>query len=215
MIKKVKKIIVSNIKYFVFFFLTILFIGMITYVFKKTIIGIDNLFYSYIVESIRNKRLTQIMKVITMMGSSIAIIVFCIISLILVKDKKKGVLIFINPLLAVCINQALKFIVARKRPTEFFLIVEKGFSFPSGHSMVSVAFYGFIIYLIYTNFKGKKKYIVICLILILIILIMFSRIYLGVHYLSDVVAGSLISISFLITYIKVFRTYIKGVLDEK
>ena len=107
MIKKVKKIIVSNIKYFVFFFLTILFIGMITYVFKKTIIGIDNLFYSYIVESIRNKRLTQIMKVITMMGSSIAIIVFCIISLILVKDKKKGVLIFINPLLAVCINGSI------------------------------------------------------------------------------------------------------------
>lgn len=75
--------------------------------------------------------------------------------------------------------------------------------------MVSVAFYGFLAYLIFVKFKSRKKYIMISLILFLIMLIMFSRIYLGVHYLSDVIAGALISTSFLTTYVKVFKIYLE------
>lgn len=209
MIEKIKDAIKSNIRYFAIYFLIVLFLGVFIYIFKKEIINIDNIVYRYIVENIRNDRLTQVMKIITMFGSSIAIVLVSVLTLFFVKTSKMKFLVCVNPLLATIINQVLKFVVARKRPTEFFLIIEKGFSFPSGHSMVSVSLYGFIIYLIYTKIKSKKKYILISVLVILTILIMFSRIYLGVHYLSDVIAGCLISIAYLITYIKVINAYLE------
>ena len=67
--------------------------------------------------------------------------------------------------------------------------------------MVSMAFYGLLIYLIYTNVKNKYlKVILIVLLSLLIVMICISRIYLGVHYTSDVLAGFLMAISYLIVY---------------
>ena len=100
------------------------------------------------------------------------------------------------------LNQVLKRILQRPRPTEFRIIEETGYSFPSGHSMVSMAFYGYLIYLIYKYIKNKYvKCISIVLLSILICSIGISRIYLGVHYTSDVLGGFLISVSYLIIYI--------------
>lgn len=96
----------------------------------------------------------------------------------------------------------LKFILQRPRPIEFKIINETGYSFPSGHSMISMAFYGYIIYLIYNNIKNKYlKTALISILSLLIVMIGISRIYLGVHYTSDVCAGFLVSISYLIIYI--------------
>ena len=90
-------------------------------------------------------------------------------------------------------------IVQRERPVGYRLVDELGYSFPSGHSMVSTAFYGLIIYLVYKNIENKKLRNVICVSLaILIILIGCSRVYLGVHYASDVLAGVVTSIAYLI-----------------
>lgn len=87
------------------------------------------------------------------------------------------------------------------------------YSFPSGHSMVSMAFYGYLVYLIYKYVKNKYiKWTSITLLSILIFLIGISRIYLGVHYTSDVVGGFLISIAYLIIYINIMD---KHVLEEK
>ena len=70
--------------------------------------------------------------------------------------------------------------------------------------MVSMAFYGYLIYLIYKNVKNKyRKWLGIIGLSILIIAIGVSRIYLGVHYTSDVIAGFLVSIAYLIVFIKV------------
>lgn len=100
----------------------------------------------------------------------------------------------------------LKHIVQRPRPTEFRIIDETGYSFPSGHSMVSAAFYGFLIYLIYKNVKNKYlKWGIIILLSIIVITIGISRIYLGVHYTSDVLAGYLISISYLIIFTSIIK----------
>ena len=106
------------------------------------------------------------------------------------------------------LNQLLKRLLQRPRPTEFRIIEETGYSFPSGHSMVSMAFYGYLIYLIYRFVKNKYlKWISIVLLSLLICLIGISRIYLGVHYTSDVLGGFLISISYLVIYISAFNKF--------
>ena len=75
--------------------------------------------------------------------------------------------------------------------------------------MVSMAFYGFIIYLIYKYIKNQYiKWFSITILSILIITIGISRIYLGVHYTSDVLAGFLISIAYLILYTNIINKYV-------
>jgi len=101
------------------------------------------------------------------------------------------------------LNNILKLIVRRARPTGFRLIAETGYSFPSGHSMVSMAFYGYLIYLIYKNVRNKKlRWTLMTCFSLLILIIGLSRIYLGVHYTSDVFAGFLFSLGYLVVYIK-------------
>ena len=114
------------------------------------------------------------------------------------------------------LNQLLKRILRRPRPTEFRIVEETGYSFPSGHSMVSMAFYGYLIYLIYRYIKNKYiKWSLIVLLSILICLIGISRIYLGVHYTSDVLGGFLLSISYLVVYISLIKNLkIKNITKE-
>ena len=106
------------------------------------------------------------------------------------------------------LNQLLKRILQRPRPTEFRIIEETGYSFPSGHSMVSMAFYGYLIYLIYKYVENRYvKWISIVLLSVLICSIGVSRIYLGVHYTSDVLGGFLVSISYLILFISTVNKF--------
>lgn len=105
----------------------------------------------------------------------------------------------------------MKNIVARPRPEGFRLVEESGYSFPSGHSMVSMAFYGFFVYLIFKKVKNPYlKWSSMIVISFIITAIGLSRIYLGVHYASDVIAGFCISISYLI----LFMNLIKGKMGE-
>ena len=129
--------------------------------------------------------------------------------ILLIKNKKIGLSIILNLIVITGLNQILKYILQRPRPTEYRLIEETGFSFPSGHSMVSMAFYGYLIYLIYKYVKNKDlKWISIVLLSILICSIGISRIYLGVHYTSDVLGGFLISLSYLIVYTLIVNRYL-------
>ena len=82
--------------------------------------------------------------------------------------------------------------------------------FLPGHSMASMAFYGLLIYFAYRNIENKKLKTVVCTILsLLILLIGFSRIYLGVHYTSDVIAGFLVSTSYLILFTSIAPKLLK------
>jgi membrane-associated phospholipid phosphatase len=84
----------------------------------------------------------------------------------------------------------LKFIFSRPRPLIPLLEPARGFSFPSGHAMMSFSFYGLLIYLVYVGVKNPYlKWLLMSFLLILIFLIGFSRVYLRVHYASDVIAG--------------------------
>ena len=93
----------------------------------------------------------------------------------------------------------LKFIFSRARPLEPLLQPALGYSFPSGHSFVSFAFYGLLIFLSYKYLETPVlKWLIIISLSLLILLIGVSRIYLRVHYASDVLAGFSIGIIWLV-----------------
>ena len=111
----------------------------------------------------------------------------------------------------------VKEIVQRPRPDESIrLVTESGYSFPSGHSMVSMAFYGFLLWLVWRYEKDPVvKRICMWGYAALILLVGISRIYLGVHYASDVLAGFCVSVAWLGVYTKVAVPLLIGEnLDE-
>lgn len=210
MIEKLKKIIKKDYKWIILFLCVILFLAILEDVFEYETLALDTSVYTIVVEKMRNPILTDILKIITNLGSAFVLITITILSLIILKNKKIGLCITLNLALSTLLNVLLKNIIQRPRPEGYRLIEETGFSFPSGHSMVNTAFYGLLIYLIIKNVKNKKlKYALSILISILILAIGFSRIYLGVHYTSDVLAGFLISIAYLIVFTTILHDILK------
>ena len=210
MTEKLKKIILKDYKWIILFICIILFLSILEDVFEYETLALDYSVYNIVLKGMRNPILTNVLKIITNLGSAVALITITILSLIILKNKKIGLCITINLALSTILNLLLKNIIQRPRPEGYRLIEETGFSFPSGHSMVNTAFYGLLIYLIIKNVKNQKlKYSLSLLISILILSIGFSRIYLGVHYTSDVLAGFLISIAYLIVFTTILHDILK------
>jgi undecaprenyl-diphosphatase len=109
------------------------------------------------------------------------------------------------------LNQVLKAVYTRSRPDyEQVLAEAAGWSFPSGHAMIAVTFYGAIVYLLFvlagSALARAGGLIVAC---VLIFLIGFSRIYIGVHYLTDVIAGYIAGLLWLTVSIGAIETFRK------
>ena len=206
--EKLKEFIVKNLKWIVLFICLIGFLALAEDVFNKEIMNGDIVGYKLVSTFLISDFATPIAKFITNFGGAIILIGLAFMLFIFIKNKKIGVSIISNLAIITVLNQLLKRIVQRPRPTEFRIVEESGYSFPSGHSMVSMAFYGYLIYLIYKYVKNKYlKWISIILLSILICSIGISRIYLGVHYTSDVLGGFFISISYLIIYISAVNKF--------
>ena len=206
--EKTKEFMKKNLKWFVLFIALIGFLALAEDVFNKEIMNGDIIGYKIISTFLISDFATPIAKFITNFGGAVFLISLTAILFILIKNKKIGLSIFSNLVIITVLNQLLKRILQRPRPTEFRIIEETGYSFPSGHSMVSMAFYGYLIYLIYKYVKNKYvKWILIALLSILICTIGVSRIYLGVHYTSDVLGGFLVSISYLILFISTVNKF--------
>ena len=206
---KTKDFFIKNLKWIILFITIIIFAAIVEDVFDQEIMTADVMGYKFISKYLISDVLTPFAIIITNLGSAITLITTTVILLIFVKDKKIGLTVSLNLIIVSILNVIFKNIVQRPRPTEYRLIDETGYSFPSGHSMISMAFYGFLIYLIYKYIENKKlKILLISILSILILLIGTSRIYLGVHYTSDVIAGFTISISYLIIYISIINKFI-------
>lgn len=207
--EKIKEFIIKNLKWIILFICLIGFLDLAEDVFNKEIMKGDIIGYQMVSTFLISDFATPIAKIITNLGGAIFLIVITVILFILIKNKKIGVAITTNLVLVALLNQLLKNILQRPRPTEYRIIQETGYSFPSGHSMASMAFYGYLIYLIYKYVENKNiKWILITLLSILICSIGISRIYLGVHYTSDVLGGFLISISYLVIYISAINKFL-------
>ncbi|KAB2333180.1 phosphatase PAP2 family protein [Cytobacillus depressus] len=140
-----------------------------------------------------NPNLTLMMKFFTFLGSTKALIVLLlIVAGLMIWNKKRWEAIFllIGTAGGAIFNEILKEIFHRERPTLHRLIEVKGYSFPSGHSMVSFIFYGMVCMFFIMFLESRAIKAVVFLITVFVIfMIGLSRIYLGVHYPSDVLAG--------------------------
>ena len=157
-----------------------------------------------ILPNFRGDTLTKIFKLITLFGESKIILVLVIVIagiLFFTKHKADAYMMCLNLANIVILNKGIKYLVRRPRPLNM-MVFEDGYSFPSGHSMLSIGVYGFLMYLIYkSNLEKKYKVIFMTLLSIIIVLTGISRMYLGVHYPSDVIGGFLITGAYLIVFI--------------
>lgn len=151
----------------------------------------------------------SLMNKVSFLGSTYFL--FILVSLILIiMIKRKNIkairLLLLSSLGSVVLNSILKEIFIRTRPLKYFLIEQGGYSFPSGHAMVSMSFYTTMAYLLSKNCeKGIKRNILWLFNFIIIAAIGFSRIYLGVHWPTDVLAGYILG--YMVYYLITSLTY--------
>ncbi len=181
-------------------FIILFFMLLLLVIFNNTL-SIDTVIHNFVYR-LKSNTLTNIMKIITFFASVKFTIFVSIIILIIGIFKRKVLIIDLVLLGEELIKIIIKNIVRRPRPLYMKEVIEKSYSFPSGHTMTATLLYGFIIYLILkSDMNNILKYVIASLLSLLIFLIIFSRIYLGVHYFSDCIGGFLLSLGYLLIII--------------
>lgn len=182
-------------KRFLFIIPLVLFIGDYLLIRYSMIKDVDRFVYD-LTQLMNCQWMTDFFKLCSFLGSTYFYVTMILILMIV--NSKKDLYTGIHLLIIQGINRIIKFIVKRPRPPEIYhLVVETNFSFPSGHSMSAMAGYGlFIIELKKSQLRFRRVLMVVSG--VMIFLIGLSRIYLGVHYFSDVIGGYLLSLSYLL-----------------
>lgn len=182
----------------------LLFVYLLQNVMSGDIRRIDGIAYQFFVVRLRRDWLTPIMQSFTSLSAPVVLAVMLIIVAAFAPGRMPGRFAAANLVGIVALNFALKEIVQRPRPEGFRLIAETGYSFPSGHSMVAVAFYGFMIWLIIRYEEDRlQRWIWSLALFFVVIMIGVSRVYLGVHYFSDVVAGYCVAAVWLVIFTRI------------
>ncbi len=157
--------------------------------------------------------LTILFIAVTDIGGPIGMgVIAVIISVLLVrKERASAVYMVVTSLGGLLLNVGLKLLYARARPDFATAIaVAQGRSFPSGHAMGSFIVLGAIAYLLLRqNFTWKLKSILLAIIVTLILLVGLSRVYLGVHWSSDIIAGWCAGIVWLASATVAFETHLR------
>ena len=145
--------------------------------------------------SIRNDFLNLVVAAITHCGDTVTIVALCAILVILPTRKKYGFPLTLAALSGLAIYKPMKHIFLRARPDVMYHIVEQGgYSFPSGHTTSSIIVYGLLLYLIRKHCKNETlKNILSGVCIFLACLIPPSRLYVGVHWTTDVLCGIFIA----------------------
>lgn len=191
-------------KKFFYLFVLLFFVDLIMVItgFSSNFDNAISLFFSVH----NNVIFTNIFKAISFICSPKFMIVLNVLLFIfiIVKKKYKLFIITLSSISSVIINNLVKIIVRRERPDYLRMVMEKSYSFPSGHAMISVLFFGSIIYLV-NKYNLKYKKLITFSLSTFVLLVGISRIYLGVHYLTDVVGGYLLGFIVLFLIICLFE----------
>ena len=157
--------------------------------------------------------LSFLMLIITYSGSYIlagGLTILSFLSFFIHKHKASAISLLISVGGSLTSVFILKNILQKARPLTEALYLESSSSFPSGHATIAMALYGFILYTLWKHNKHHLKNPLIIFLAILIPLIGLSRLYLGVHYLSDVLVGYIIGFIWV-----VISLYIKKKLNRR
>lgn len=173
--------------------------------------GFDEWVYGWVSQTI-TPVLTEFLKIITYAGDVFVIIGICVLLLIIPGTRKKvGIPASISVAVAIGLSVMFKHIFSRPRPSVLRLIEETGFSFPSAHAMLSSALYIMLIILVCKYLKSiLAKIVLVPCLSALILVVAYSRVYLGVHYITDIIGGWLIGFAItLIVYTVCRLTFLK------
>ena len=193
-----------NILSILAFIATIIFLGLLREVLTGEVLALDANAYQLVVVYMRREWLTPIMQSISELALPVVLVIMLLAIEAFAPGKRPGACAAVNLILVFILNQLIKEIVQRPRPVGFRLISETGYSFPSGHSMVAMAFYGLLVWMIWHYEEDKfVKYLCSIGFCLCIAAVGLSRVYLGVHYASDVIAGFCVSLAWLAVYTKV------------
>jgi len=173
--------------------LSIAFGYIVTAISNKSIANFDTSIIAY-VQGLESPWLTTIMKVFTWSGSAFFVMPLALITfffLYFVKHHRHQAILFIVVIfLTPILNFLLKVYFKRDRPEIYRIMDANGFSFPSGHTMMAFSVYAIIAYIVWRNMQTALTHVLLILFAaFMIIMIGTSRIYLGVHYPSDVIGG--------------------------
>lgn len=169
-----------------------IFLKLAREVFENELYVFDTSILQYFY-SIRTPFLTEIMRMFTFLGGNIVITSATLITIFLLwknRYRKDALLFAFILIFGVILNLLLKDIFGRQRPDLFPLVFESSSSFPSGHAMNSLVFYSSLTYFVF-HISRKKRFATILIVVTILLVsgIGLSRIYLGAHYPSDVLAG--------------------------
>lgn len=156
--------------------------------------------------SIRTRGLTSVLRAVTYMGNWQTITAICILLLVIPKTRVRyGIPVSASALFITLFNKGVKMIFMRPRPDEsLHLIDEGGYSFTSGHSITSMVVFGLLIFLVRKYVQDKKTANIFTVFLAIPwIFIGLSRIYMGVHYPTDVLGGWLLGAGILMVIISI------------
>lgn len=178
-----------------------LFIWLLIEVNEKEFNKIDRIAYWLVVQHLRFDWLTPIMESFSALATPVTLLVLLLAVAAFAPGRRPGWCCAVNLGLVVLLNQVMKFIIQRPRPEGFRLVDVSGYSFPSGHSMVSMAFFGLLAWFVWKYEKDKRMRNLLCLAFAgVICMVGLSRVYLGVHYATDVLAGFAVSLIWLALY---------------
>ncbi|MDP4104533.1 MAG: phosphatase PAP2 family protein [Bacillota bacterium] len=179
----------------------------------KKIAQFDSTIIAFI-QGLESPGLTSIMKFFTFIGSGTQVVIIALLVIFFlfkVLHHRRELILFIWVVLGTTIlNEILKTIFHRARPTIHRIVDANGFSFPSGHSMAAFSLYGVIAFLLWRHLSTSLgRGMIIIFSIFMIIMIGVSRIYLGVHYPSDVLGGFLASGCMLAVSIWFYQSYME------
>jgi undecaprenyl-diphosphatase len=164
------------------------------------------------VQGMESPGLTSVMKFFTFIGSApfVTILSICLLFFLYkVLHHRQELILFMGAIIgSAALNGLLKHLFHRLRPELHRLISVSGYSFPSGHAMTAFTVYGVMSFLLWRHIQTRwGRSLLIVFSIIMIVLIGVSRIYLGVHYPSDIIGGYFASGFWLSAAIWFFQFY--------
>ncbi|AKQ45858.1 phosphoesterase [Rufibacter radiotolerans] len=178
---------------------------------SEGVVTLDKQFTDFLF-SLRSKWLSQVLYSLTQLGTREAVFALggLVTLVFLFRRRYVAALVFWLTMAGVGLSvQYGKKIISRDRPEEIVAFYpEHNFSFPSGHATTAISLYGMLAYFAYRHAKKTKERTVVLIVsALLILLVGFSRIYLGVHFLSDVLAGFLLGAMWILMGVSLMETF--------